>query len=38
LTIPKKDKNSNEVPFGYGNAYMEFYTLEEAKEGRRVRF
>jgi hypothetical protein len=36
LTIPKKDRDSTTAPPGYGNAYMEFYTLEEAKECRRV--
>jgi hypothetical protein len=30
IFIPKKDQP------GYGNIYMEFYTLEEAKETRRV--
>ena len=37
LSIPKKDRDSIDLPPGYGNAYMEFYTLEEAKECRRVK-
>lgn len=34
LVIPRKDEDK-EMP-GMGNAYIEFYTLDEAKEVRRV--
>lgn len=33
--IPRKDIEDKPSP-GMGNAYVEFYTLEEAKEARRV--
>jgi hypothetical protein len=32
ISIPKSDQP------GFGNIYMEFYTLEESKETRRVYF
>jgi hypothetical protein len=37
LIIPRKDVEDNPTP-GMGNVYVEFYTLEEAKEARRVNF
>jgi hypothetical protein len=33
--IPRKDVEDNPTP-GMGNAYVEFCTLEEAKEARKV--
>jgi len=33
--IPRKDVEDNPTP-GMGNAYVEFFTLEEAKEARKV--
>lgn len=35
LTIPRKDVDDNPMP-GFGNVYAEFYSIEEAKEARRV--
>ncbi len=35
LAIPRKDQNGSNTP-GMGNAYVEFYTIEESKEARRV--
>jgi hypothetical protein len=35
LAIPRKDQNGSDTP-GMGNAYIEFYTIEESKEARRV--
>ena len=37
LAIPRKDE-SGEDTAGMGNAYIEFYTIEESKEARRVIF
>ena len=34
IIVPKKEGDEN-IP-GYGNAYVEFLTLEESKEARRV--
>jgi hypothetical protein len=35
VAIPRKDEEGNNTP-GMGNAYIEFYTIEESKEARRV--
>lgn len=35
ISIPRKDANNSDIA-GIGNVYAEFYTLEEAKETRRV--
>ena len=35
VAIPRKDENGLDTP-GMGNAYIEFYTIEESKEARRV--
>jgi len=36
VAIPRKDENGQDTE-GMGNAYIEFYTIEESKEARRVR-
>jgi len=35
VAVPRKDENDQDTP-GMGNAYVEFYTIEESKEARRV--
>ena len=35
VAIPRKDENKQDTA-GMGNAYVEFYTIEESKEARRV--
>jgi len=37
VAIPRKDENGQNT-LGMGNAYVEFYTIEESKESRRVKF